>query len=131
MEDIINKLSEAVSSGEILTIKYHGGSQPGAQRQISPISVNGPKVRARCLTSDAVKVFIIEKIELCGERPDAAEVWEPGRLELQQYESLSDVYAAHSDNLISMGWHVVFEDDRITLHRIRKNGTPLKGTMSC
>ena len=57
-------LSEAIGTGEILTIIYNGGSQPGAQRQISPIKISGPIVVARCLSSDEIKKFSIPKIEI-------------------------------------------------------------------
>jgi predicted DNA-binding transcriptional regulator YafY len=59
-------LKEAIETGEVLKVRYHGGSQPGALREIAPISVNGDKVRARCYSSDAVKTFVIGKVEIVG-----------------------------------------------------------------
>lgn len=54
-------LKEAVETGEILKIRYHGGSQPGRLfREIAPISVNSDKVRA----SGTVKTFLISKVEI-------------------------------------------------------------------
>ena len=52
--DMEQKLKEAIEDGEVLRVKYAGGSQPGAQREIAPISVKVGKVRARYYTSKAV-----------------------------------------------------------------------------
>lgn len=121
-------LTRAIQAGEILTIKYHGGSQPGAVREIAPISLSGQKLRARCYTSGAVKVFVVEKIEICEEGNISADPkWDPSALPIVQYATISDIYKAQSAVLENSGWHINHELDILSLHRIRKNGTPLKG----
>ena len=65
-EELINKLSEAIETGEILSVIYHGGSQPGSVRQLSPIKVTSREVRARDASSNAVKTFLVAKMELIG-----------------------------------------------------------------
>lgn len=69
-------IHEAISTGEVLTIRYHGGSSPGATRQIAPIRImsNGT-VQARCFTSDAVKPFFIRKIEILSPQPAKSMTW--------------------------------------------------------
>ena len=47
MKSIKPILTEAIETGEVVKIKYHGGSQPGSLRQISPISIVGDDVVAR------------------------------------------------------------------------------------
>jgi predicted DNA-binding transcriptional regulator YafY len=64
MGNLEQLLITAIETGEVINIKYHGGSQPGSIRQISPISVNGDDVRARCLATNRVKVFKISKMEI-------------------------------------------------------------------
>ena len=64
METLRKILEEAIGTGELITIIYHGGSEPGSRRMISPIKVDDKIVRARCLTSNKVKGFSIDKIEL-------------------------------------------------------------------
>jgi len=121
-------LNEAIGTGEILSIIYHGGSQPGTTRKILPLKITGNKVRARCYTSNAVKTFVIEKIELCPDQVSSPAPWNPSAKNLQKYKNLSDVYVQLKDELTSYGWHVEFaESDNVdsaslSLHTYFKNG---------
>lgn len=69
-------LQEAITTGEVLRIRYEGGSQPGAERDISPISLKEGKVRARCYSSNAVKLFVIDKITILDQRISSNNDWE-------------------------------------------------------
>ena len=72
------RLQRAIGTGELIGIVYHGGSQPGAFREIAPLQIDADKVRARCYSSNAVKVFSLSKIELRGAVPtqdDVQHVW--------------------------------------------------------
>jgi predicted DNA-binding transcriptional regulator YafY len=123
--DVRDKLVQATETAEVLEIIYHGGSQPGKSRKIAPISVKDGKVRARCYSSNAVKVFNLDKIELAVTQ--SSEEWEAGRVEPIQYNSLSEIYDQNVEQLKQLGWHVIISDSELTLHRVRKNGNPLKG----
>ena len=57
-------LTEACVNGEVVRIIYHGGSQPGTVRAISPIEVSKSEVRARDLAVGIAKTFKLAKIEL-------------------------------------------------------------------
>lgn len=127
MNDVSDALSAAIRTGEVLTIKYYGGSQPGAERQIAPISMEGSKVRARCYSSNAVKIFSIEKIELCPSRlPESEVAWDPAKKDIRRYNSLQELHDAHQRDFESQGWHVQFNTGFLSLHRVWKNGNPLK-----
>jgi hypothetical protein len=63
--DTTTFLKEACFNGEVLKIKYRGGSQPGAAREIYPLSISDEKVHAKCLTSNSEKAFFIDKIKMC------------------------------------------------------------------
>ena len=117
---IKNTLREAITTGELLTIIYHGGSQPGSTRMISPIKVEGDKVRARCYTSNRIKVFIIAKIELTESSPGNTSYVEGKKPE--EPNSVIDAFKPYVVDLESMGWHVKLEDDSIGLFRYFKNG---------
>jgi len=120
-------LQEAIDNALVLTIKYHGGSQPGTIRQISPISIYQDKVRARCLTSNAVKLFVIEKIEVCDNfDPHVNHKWDPTKLNEVRYRNLKSFLESNKSTLEDLGWYIISYDDSISLHRRFKNGQPLK-----
>ena len=124
-----DRLRQAIESGEVLKVIYHGGSQPGSLREIAPISIKNGKVSARCYTSNAVKSFALEKIVVVeGEsRPSAAE-WQPGLFKPEQYASISELLENQKDNLVLLGWHIENDKDHLSLHRKFKTGKPLKGS---
>ena len=74
-----DRLHAAIEDGEVLRITYAGGSQPGAERDIAPISIKDGKVRARCYSSNAVKMFVIDKVSLVGASSSTSENWTPGK----------------------------------------------------
>ena len=120
-------LREAIATGEILTIAYHGGSQPGGKRQIAPIRIENDLVRARCYISGKAKAFRIKKIQVYENdvlisRWDSEEESTP----VSTYSNLPDVLDAHEAALFSLGWHVIAGDESISLFRKFKNGKPLK-----
>lgn len=123
-------LKEAIETGEILKVRYHGGSQPGALREIAPISINGDMVRARCYSSDAVKTFVISKVEIVGFAKKGDE-WQKGKVQKSGYANLSHVLEDNAHLLDELGWHVESNLDGdqqfLSLHTRFKNGNPKKG----
>ena len=123
-------LKEAIETGEVLKVRYHGGSQPGALREIAPISVNGDKVRARCYSSDAVKTFVISKVEIVGFAKKGDE-WQKGKEQKSEYVSLSCVLEENANLFDKLGWHIESElsgdQQFLSLHALFKNGNPKKG----
>lgn len=63
----LERVKNAVGTGEVLKVVYHGGSQPGTIREIVPVSISGDTVWAICLESNRRKQFILSKIEFPGE----------------------------------------------------------------
>ncbi len=123
------RLREAIESGEVLKVVYNGGSQPGAMREMAPISIKNGKVRARCFTSNAVKSFVIEKITVLQEENDLTPVeWNPEAQQIIRYDSIPDLLKKEKDVLTDLGWHVESDDSRLSLHRRFKNGNPMKGS---
>lgn len=64
----IARLREAAGSGEILTIVYDGGSQPGTKRDVIIHRIDGEgaalKVRTRCLSTGLPKLFFVAKLTI-------------------------------------------------------------------
>jgi predicted DNA-binding transcriptional regulator YafY len=127
--DVQKKLQEAIRSGEVLKVKYHGGSQPGSIRDIAPISVKSGKVRALCYTSNAVKTFSIDKIEILeGSAAQKEATWDINKENIVNYVSLEQLWNEKLSELESLGWHVEYNETTLSLHRRFKNGKPLKGS---
>lgn len=124
-----DRLRQAIESGEVLKIVYHGGSQPGSLREIAPVSIKNGKVSARCFTSNSVKSFALEKIVVVeGESRSSAAEWQPGLVKPEQYVSISELLENQKDHLVLLGWHIANDKDHLSLHRKLKTGKPLKGS---
>lgn len=57
-------LARAAEVGDVVSIIYHGGSQPGSLRSIRPLSVTSDAVRAHDMAAGIDKTFSLSKIEL-------------------------------------------------------------------
>lgn len=123
------RLQEAIKDGEVLTVIYQGGSQPGALRKIAPISVKDGKVRARCLSSNAVKLFALDKINIIDEEmPLGVTGWQQTIKSITHYESISVLLEKKREFLEGLGWHIDNNLTCISLHRCFKNGKPFKSS---
>ena len=123
------RIRQSIGTGEVIGIIYHGGSQPGTFREITPIQADDEKVRAHCHTSHVVKVFLIEKIELRDIEPTADDLsnrWDPRRTRHPKFITIDDAFAALRSDLEALGWHVTRDTDeegeRIDLREFFKNG---------
>lgn len=114
-------LENAIDDGGILKVRYFGGSTPGAERQIQPISIKNGAVRAKCLQSGDTKTFIIEKMELVidGVPSQLASTLPPP---IVVYESLGQLFTNQTVALQKLGWIVQGDEDHISLYRTYKNG---------
>lgn len=123
----LDLLVEATQTGEILSIEYHGGSKPGSRRQIAPIRIDGGSVVARCYSSGQVKHFNIRKIQVF-ENDAPISYWNPRDSSPPQprYNNLPEVVQCNEAELLSIGWHIVFDEESISLFRRFKNGKLLK-----
>ncbi len=119
-------LCKAVESGEVLTVIYHGGSQPGTKRQLSPIKVTEREVRARDVSTGDVKTFLLAKMEVV-EVNSKAEAYVPGAVVEPEFSSLMDALSDRRPELDALGWHVQLSESAATVHGLFKNGSPKKG----
>lgn len=72
-------LMKAIESGEVVRIRYHGGTQPGTIREIVPRNFKGKYLYATCVISDSFKSFLIEKIEIVPNEDSFAVNYEPDK----------------------------------------------------
>lgn len=71
---ILSQLIDASGTGQVLRIRYSGGSQPGTSRDIVIQSVADDRVYAVCLQAHESKTFMIDKIENCVAIPTPADL---------------------------------------------------------
>lgn len=118
---IAEALKNAIDNGASLRVRYFGGSTPGGEREIQPISVKDGKVRARCLLSGETKTFVVGKMELVvdGTPSQLASTMPPP---VVTYESIDEFLANQTAALQALGWVVQREGETISLHRTFKNG---------
>lgn len=119
--EIKTLMEEAKENGEVLTISYAGGSQPGKSRQIIPLQVYDDKIRARCYTTNAVKTFMLSKISI-EKSTNKTEFDTTPKWYDVSYPSLDDLYKHEKENLEAMGWTVVLDLNCLSLHTLFKNG---------
>jgi hypothetical protein len=118
---ILENLVNAIEKGESLRVRYFGGSSPGIERELQPLSIKDGKVRAVCLLSNETKTFLIEKMELAIEGV-ASEKLATLSAPPQTYPSLDELVANESEPFKEMGWYVQYEGKAVSLHRAFKNG---------
>lgn len=125
MESVMRSIIE---NGETITIIYEGGSKPGAKRNILPISIKDEKVKARCLSSNSIKHFMLNRIVIANSDENDVPFWEEvTEQEEEAYESLRDVYEKYSNKLVDLGWYIFLENNSLSLHRKQKRADkPLK-----
>ena len=126
--NVVQRLRQAIRAGEALTIIYNGGSNPGALRKISPISLAGDKVSAHCYSSNAVKSFAIDRIVLPDEQTSAsAPTWAPKPIEAVRYSTLASLSEQNKDSWQALGWNVELSETVLSLRRYSKRESePLK-----
>jgi hypothetical protein len=122
--ELKERLENAIASGEILEIKYFGGSNPGKPRNISPVKIDGNRLIARCLQSNEVKSFSLEKISFSDEK-DSYEVSTKviEHLNLQSFTQITDFLNEYKQSLEQLGWFVKLENsESLSLYSYFKNG---------
>ncbi len=123
--EALDEILEAIKSNSELAIVYHGGSRPGSERRVTPISLEGPGLRARCHITGQAKLFSLNKIQI-----GDSKVSIPASLDdapaAPTFANLEEVFNYYRDTLEGLGWHIRtdFSEDYacISLHGKFKNG---------
>lgn len=121
-DDLITVLNNSVKTGEVVHIIYHGGSQPGSSREISPITVTPNEVRARDLSTGIVKVFLLSKIEFFNANSNSP-IYDPNAPpKVEDVRTIEQAFIQKISELEKLGWKVVLTQDEIFLYSYFKNG---------
>jgi hypothetical protein len=134
LDKVRTRLKDAMATGEVLTIVYQGGSQPGSKRLIVPIQLSATDCRAREANTGMVKQFKVDKIVLVADGLDAeavSAVWKdpnpPPRA--PDPSSVTEAIHPHVAELEALGWRVELSDECAALFhapRIAKTGRVYK-----
>lgn len=127
--ELIIRLSQARNKKAKITIKYHGGSQPGTVREIAPVRFYENKVQAKCYLSNKLKHFKYDKIEIVEKTTTQDVVWNPDKNLHEIFTDLKDLYEQKKGELSLYGFYVHFENDELSLHEYFKNGKPKTGAL--
>lgn len=63
-EDVTAHLERAIASGHTVAIVYHGGSQPGTKRPVTPREIRGALLLADDLANGEPRHFRLDKLEI-------------------------------------------------------------------
>jgi hypothetical protein len=125
-DDLRARLIAAASAGEIISVVYHRGSQPGTVREIAPVAISEEEVRARDTAAGIDKSFKLAYLELAGPQT-AARAYDPASPPpIEDTQTVQAALEAHVAPLQALGWYVELTENRIYLHRFLKNGKPRK-----
>ncbi|MGL4768223.1 MAG: hypothetical protein ACRCV6_09140 [Formosimonas sp.] len=116
---------KAIYSGGGIRVRYFGGSFPGAERELRPLSLKDGKVRAHCILTGETKTFLLKKMELAAEGVPSVLA---GTLSAPPTicPSVEEFATCHTNNLQRLGWAVQSDGEAISLHRTLKNGKLIK-----
>lgn len=126
MPDARRVLRDAIGTGELISIVYFGGSQPGHRREILPLRVTDEHVHATCAETGERRTFLLDKLALAdGELAGAPHYSKAG----PQAANVPDI-AAFAAALIAvrppLSVHLVVDADRIAVSERFKSGKPKK-----
>lgn len=124
----LDELQRACELGEEIAIAYHGGTQPGTKRSVTPLRIKENYLYAVDAVSGLLKQYRIDKVEIPIEgssfplySADAAR--EGALIDQLSLEQMTELYG---DDLRSLGWHVIASESAIKLSSFFKNGKPKK-----
>ncbi len=123
--EIQNVLEKALETGEVITVIYHGGSQPGTRRKITPVELYKNSIRARCYASNEVKKFLLDKLGLCDD-DNITEYKIGAGFEPIPFKSIEQAAFHVKEKLEHLGWHPSISKDQICLFSHFKNGNVRK-----
>lgn len=121
-QSLRDMLAQAAGAGEAIRIVYHGGSQPGTVREISPISVTDVEVVAHDLSSGMAKTFKLARIEIPGSVANVPAYDPTLPPPVEDTRSIKEVFDGKLRDLEALGWHVRASENTIALHNFFKNG---------
>ncbi len=113
-----SRLQSAVGTGEIIRVRYHGGSVPGTVRDVQPLAVDSDYLKALCLASSAFKTFRLDKVELVDDRVPLS--YDAGASVQRRFATIGDLAPVILPLISRPDVHVAVSPTSIAVHRLRK-----------
>jgi hypothetical protein len=88
---LVEQLHEAIETGELLTVIYHGGHAPGAKRKILPRRIHEDLVYAKDFGETQIKSYKLDRMEISSD--DAPAQWTHELAAKQKFQKIDA--AAH------------------------------------
>lgn len=129
MRDVSSVMEEACGTGELISVVYYGGSQPGSRRELQPLRVTPPYVYAFCHDAGEFRTFRLDKMQLADGSGTHAPGYvarpqkKAGRQDKWQFPALAQRIA---EVTARPEWHVETSALRIAVFDRFKNGKPRK-----
>ena len=125
----LSRLHAAIGTGEIVTIVYMKGSQPGTKRDVVPRAVTQEDLRAFCLAANELRNFKMEHVRLVEPNADApAYVAGAGTVAPTQAvlpDGPHGVLARNATEIEALGWYAMVSDEALTLYERAADGAPI------
>lgn len=121
----LDVLCDAIGSGEIVTIVYMSGSQPGTKRDVQPRTVTRSHLGAVCLETNERRTFLMEHVRVVAPEADYPRYNAVSGRQSGREMSLTDLLTRNRALIESMGWTVVASEEAITLHAKGHDGAVL------
>lgn len=125
--DTLALLQQAIDGKAKLQVIYHGGSMAGKLREVSPISIKGPKLRAKCHVSDAFKTFLVDKMQVMSGYTGALTSEKVRDKVRPKFENLGELETYCNKHIDLNSFAVVYGETSLTVHKKYKNGKVQKG----
>jgi hypothetical protein len=108
MKDKTDIFREAISTGQVIKIKYFGGSQPGAVREVIPRKIDDNKnmLYAYFEAADRIIGFSLSKTEIASESDAVSYVLEEKTKDARKPLNLKELMEKHKEDFKKRGWFV-------------------------
>lgn len=113
-----SRLRAAAGTGEIVRVRYHGGTSPGSVRDVQPVVVDGEYVKGLCLASSAFKTFRLDRIEVVADSVPLT--YDAGTRPQQRFATIADLAPQIVPLISDPERHVAVSPTSIAVHRLRR-----------
>lgn len=128
MSELRQQLEDVIRQGSTIVIRYNGGSRPGVERAVIPLSLSNEELVAREIGQRQGKQFKLEKIASF-RLLDGEAVVNPAAISVTisfapEYETFEEYVAEFEQLAMERRWHVVKDKDYFAVCEFFKNGKP-------
>jgi hypothetical protein len=126
MSELKQSLDKFIRQSSTIVIRYNGGSRPGEERAVVPISLSEEELVAREVGQRQAKQFKLAKIA-SARLVDGDAVSNPDAVALSfapEYETFEEYVPLFEDLAAEKQWHVVRQENYFGICAFFKNGKP-------